>query len=449
MKYWAIILFAVCSASAQVAYPLKLSAGKHYLVDQNGTPTFLQGEGAYSMIAQLSGPQADQYLSNRWTKGFNCALVNLIEHQFTTVHPAPANAYNVKPFTGLISGTWYDFSTINADYFTNVDYQLLRASNYNVCLFVFPAYLGFGGGSEGWYADMTHNSLTSLTNWGKYVAGRYMNFPNIVWVGGGDYNAADKTGIDAVMYGILSVDSNHIVCAHSARNHSGLTDYTESWDLFNSTYTANITASQTLTDYQRSPVSPTFMIESDYNGENSATALTCREEAWQTVFSGAMGNFFGQTATWQFTSGYLTELDNSASTSITNLVKLLRTKSWWLGVPDTNSSVFTSGRGTGGISSQGYISGLRATDGTFVLAYFPDGVSTPTIDMSKLQAQVSASWFNCRDGSSSNFASYANSGSRTFTAPDSNDWVLVLDAPTVATTFTKTYGAGKHGTGTR
>ncbi len=66
----ALLVPIVVSGGVGPAYPLKLSAGNHYLVDQAGTPFFIQGEAAWSLIAQLDTADVETYLSDRLGEGF-------------------------------------------------------------------------------------------------------------------------------------------------------------------------------------------------------------------------------------------------------------------------------------------------------------------------------------------------------------------------------------------
>ena len=73
----------------------------------------------------------------------------------------------------------------------------------------------------------------------------------------------------------------------------------------------------------------------------------------------------------------------------------------------------------------------RTRDGQTIITYIPNGnASTLTVEMTRITSathQAVCWWFNPSTGAASLIGSYANSGTRDFTAPDSNDWVLVID----------------------
>src|ERR1035438_7234219 len=79
------------AASAQPAdsdAPLRISANHRFLIDRHDVPFLLQGDAAWSLIANATREEADAYLRNRRAKGFNAILVNLIEHKFAKNAPA-------------------------------------------------------------------------------------------------------------------------------------------------------------------------------------------------------------------------------------------------------------------------------------------------------------------------------------------------------------------------
>jgi len=62
----------------------------------------------------------------------------------------------------------------------------------------------------------------------------------------------------------------------------------------------------------------------------------------------------------------------------------------------------------------------------------PDGnARARTINLSKIADRdrlARAWWFNPSSGATTDLGTFANSGTHEFTAPDANDWLLVIDA---------------------
>ena len=80
--------------TAGVAYPLRVRGG--HLVDARGRPFLINGDSAWSLIAQLRDDDVDRYLDDRKARGFNAVLVSLIEHTYAS--KAPADIYGTQPF---------------------------------------------------------------------------------------------------------------------------------------------------------------------------------------------------------------------------------------------------------------------------------------------------------------------------------------------------------------
>jgi hypothetical protein len=73
----------------------------------------------------------------------------------------------------------------------------------------------------------------------------------------------------------------------------------------------------------------------------------------------------------------------------------------------------------------------RSSDGQTIIAYLSDGNSTTkTVNMAQItsaSSKAKAWWYNPQTGAATLIGTFANSGSQSFVAPDSGDWVLVLD----------------------
>ncbi len=99
-------------------------------------------------ISGLTSEEAEKYLEDRRSKGFNWVIVNLIEHQFR----GPVDRYGQNPFT--VSG---DFSTPNEKYFAHADWVIRKAAEKGIQVFLAPVYLGYIGTNEGWVKEVLAN----------------------------------------------------------------------------------------------------------------------------------------------------------------------------------------------------------------------------------------------------------------------------------------------------
>ncbi len=407
-------------------FPLHVESGKRYLVDAKGNPFLLQGDAAWSLIAQLTNAEAEQYLEDRRQKGFNTVLVDLISHEFAA--NAPNNAYGDAPF--LTPG---DFSTPNEAYFAHAAYVINLAAQKGILVLLTPAFMGFGGGSQGWYSEMTANGPTKLRDYGTYLANRFRSYDNILWVEGGDYNPPDLDLLRAIPNAIRAVEPKWLHNFNGARGTSALAFLGdgEPWLDVNDIYTeSGDVVPSAFQEYERSQM-PFFLVEAQYEGEGGADEATVRQQAYQAVLSGAMGQIMGNNPVWLFGSGWQQALDSPGARTLSYLPALLAHRAWWTMEPDTNHTVLTTGVNAGGDQA----ATARATGGSFVLAYLP--FTRPvTVDLAQLSGpNVVARWYDPTNGT---FASvdgspFPASGLRVFPSAGANsrgfhDWVLVLDS---------------------
>ena len=108
---------------------------------------------------------------------------------------------------------------------------------------------------------------------------------------------------------------------------------------------------------------------------------------------------------------------------MTRVQALFLSRPWTSLVPDASHTVVTAGYSSG----LNYVAAARASDGATVMAYLPVG-GTITVDMGKVSGHAArAWWYNPRDGTAVSAGAFPTSGQEAFKAPDTNDWVLVID----------------------
>jgi hypothetical protein len=234
-------------------YPLRLSPDGTYVADRAGQPFFMNGDTAWSLIAQLSRVDADRYLSDRAATGFNTILVNLLEHRFA--NHAPSNRAGEPPFARP-----GDFTAPNPAYFANADWMIARAGERGILVLLDALYLGYDCGNEGWCAEVKASSPAALRMFGRYLGTRYRNVPNIVWVIGGDTDpVANGVGphLRALVAGIRAADTTHLFTAHNGPEQSAMDVWAgESWLGLNNVYTYKNTWTKSLAERARQGAKP-------------------------------------------------------------------------------------------------------------------------------------------------------------------------------------------------
>ena len=414
---------SVTGASSSI-FPLHVESGKRYLVDANGAPFLIHGDTPWSLIVQLSRADVDLYLENRRQKGFNTILVNLIEHYFAT-NP-PKNFYGESPFF-----TAGDFATPNDAYFAHAEYVISKAAEKGILVMLTPAYMGSGGGNQGWYQEMVANGTTKLRAYGQYIATRFLAHDNILWVEGGDMNPPNASLMRAIADGIRDIDGRWLQTFHGSRNTSalGFLGTSQPWLQVNTIYTdqTNVVA-HAFQEYARSTM-PFFLIEAIYE---SGSGLLVRQQAYQTVLSGGSGQFMGHSYVWaMLDNNWRWAIDSEGAQTLTHLRTLLESWSWWNLQPDVSNSLLTNGIGTAANRAVAAF----AADRAHALIYTPS-VRTLTVELGQLAGpNVNARWYDPTTGAyvAISGSPFVAGGPRTFTPPGNNargsgDWVLVLQS---------------------
>ena len=418
-------------------FPLDFVEGNRYLVDADGKPFLLHGDSAWSAIAELTREEAEQYLEDRRQRGFNAILVNLLEGQFAS--QAPRNAYGAPPFT-----VENDYSTPNETYFLHVDWLIAKASEKGILVLLVPSYLGFGGGTEGWYQAMLANGEREMREYGRYLGRRYQNYENILWVHGGDFNPPldAKALVREIALGIKEFDIRSLHTAHCAPETSALDYWSgESWLAVDSVYTYGAVFEAAGHAYTRPDALPFMLIESRYENEAvpEGSEQRVRVQAYQALLSGAIGHVFGNNPVWHFSGPgvfpssltWQQSLDSPGARSMTHLRSLFAERAWWALVPDSTATLLTDGLGAG----LDRATAALAENRLFALAYVPS-TRPITLDFSQLAGpNVRARWYDPSAGLYSDIYSgpIPAFGSVVLVPPVANtsghdDWVVTLDS---------------------
>ncbi len=448
---WGSALPAQASGANSPAYPLKVSANKRYLIDQNNIPFLIAGDVPQALVTMVSTAEAKTYFDNRQAHGFNAVWMNvLVAGPYYQNSPIDGRTYDgISPFTGYVSGgtdtAHYDLTKPNEAYFTRVDEMVTLAADHGMLVFLDPIETGQ------WVPTLRNNGPAAARVYGQYLGNRYKRFHNIVWLNGNDFNTwktpGDNAVVQAVAKGIASADQGNLQTVElNVYTSSSFDD--PSWIplvQINSTYTYSPTYIQMLHSYNQTPVAPTYLVEAHYDLENvgkppdyGTPSVLRREEYW-TMLSGGMGQLYGSAYTWTLMSGWQFYLDTAGVTQLTIWNKFFSSIPWQDLIPDQDHTVLSAGLGTYGnlqtrVSQSDYCTAARTPDGSFVVAYLPT-VREITVNMASLKAPANARWFDPTNGTYTAIPGgpFAPAGTQRFTPPGNNhdgdrDWVLLLDA---------------------
>lgn len=405
------------------AAALPLTRSDDRLVDQRGEDFQVRGDAAWSLLVQLTVPEAEAYLDERSAQGFNTLVVELIEHMFAD--DPPRNANGDAPF--LAPG---DFSQPNPAYFDHARQILRAAQERGFVVLLTPAYLGYDGGPEGWYDEMVAAGPDVLRGYGAFVGARFRSLDNIVWLMGGDYTppASGLELVDAVQAGIAESDDRHLFSAHWGPETSG-SDVHVDWLDLDTTYTYAPVHRKSLDDHRRRPDLPRILIEGMYeDGLQEPGQRDLRAQTYHALLTGAQGHVYGQWDVWQMNDDWRAGVRAPGAYAMLVAARFFGPLADVRLVPD--GALLAGGRGDPG--SREYAVAATAGAGLAV-AYVPSG-RTLTLDLSGFDGPVRARWFDPTDGSwtAAREAPLRPRAGTQLATPGVNtagdtDWALVLD----------------------
>jgi len=466
---WIVLaLMFVAPVQAAVAFPVKYSSDRHTLVDQNGVPFPILGRTAW-FVTSLASADYHTFVDDTASRGYTAIELHVVNHDPRGNHP-PFNANGDAPFLKRLNGSpWSgaltysninadapDFTTPNEAYWSAVDGLLSYCESKGILVFMFPAYVGNQGGDQGWMQEMVANGSAKMQSYGAWIATRYKNQKNLVWMMGGDsgnFDTAQTAAESGLLNGLNSVAGQQSTLFSAEWTTGSIATDQSSFGTsmtLNGVYNWNGDInSLSRRAYVRSPTIPAFLLEEPYDEEgpdgnsyNPSAIQPVRRFQWWGWLSTIGGYISGNGYVWPFNSGWQSHLNTQGAQDMARLNAFIGSIPWYNLVPSGLGgmrTLITSGGGSS-VSSTDYVTAAATPQGTLLVAYIPPAHSGAiTVDMAAMGGPVRARWFDPTSGAYTNIGSaLPNSGSRSFTTPGNNsvgktDWVLVLDMSTGTT----------------
>ncbi len=292
---------------------LEISANHRYLTS-GGKPFFWLGDTGWLLLSKLNNEETEQYLDNRKVKGFNVIQVMLL-HSLSAVNRNGDSALiNRNVATPIISSV-----KNKSGYWEHLDFVVDLAAKKGIYLALVPI----------WGSNVKAGLVTSKQAeiYAEFLAKRYKEKPNIIWLNGGDVRGDDSTLVwQTIGKTLKKFDPNHLVSFHPfGRTQSSSWFHTSSWLGFNMfqsghrRYDQDTARNETRfgednwryvqSDYDKRPVKPTFDGEPSYEGMPQGlhdslqprwSASDIRRYAYWSTFSGGCGFTYGNNSVMQF-----------------------------------------------------------------------------------------------------------------------------------------------------
>jgi hypothetical protein len=446
--------------------PLRVSSNQRFLQHADGTPFFWMGDTAWELFHRLTREETELFLETRRRQRFNVIqAVALAEFDGLRI----PNRYGELPLIDL------DPDKPNEAYFKHVDWVIDLAASKGLYIGLLPTW-GDKVVRGAWGEGPIVFDEANAERFGEWLARRYANKPNIIWILGGDRPAvwtgtngglgfAGSTpttddyrplwrsmaaGIDAgtggkalMTYHPNGGGSNRTSCNLHGEDwldlnmmqsgHGGGHDVPV-WDFVTEDYA--LTPTKPTLDaepnYEDHPVNPWPKWDAQFGYYRDHDV---RKQLYRSVFAGACGVTYGHHAVWQFFDealkpavnypdrGWRDAIERPGANQVRHLRGLMESKPYFSRIPD--QSVLASDAGKG----PNHVRATRDSEGRYALVYVPN-TQAVTVHMSAIRASTAkVSWFDPRTGETRLIGQYATTGKRFFLTPEIGpDWVLVLEA---------------------
>ncbi len=421
---------------------LAVHENNRYLMWEDGTPFFYLGDTAWELFHRLTKGEIEYYLSVRAKQGFNVIQAVALAEFSGIVEP---NAYGRVPL--LQKDNIYDSNTPDEgngyDYWQHVDYAIDAAAQNELFIGLLPTWgdkfnRKWGQGPEIFTPENAHT-------YGKWIANRYKDKWNIIWILGGDRpleTQLHRDIITAMAEGIREVDNAHLITFHpmggtssvdfvagqqyidfhTVQSGHGLETYA-SWKLVQRTGEAE---AKPFMDSEPRYEDHPACFKADYGYLWDATDV--RQNAYWDLMEGVCGHTYGNHSIWKFNIDpqaywpyrWQEVLLHDGACQIANLIQLRMSRPYFEFhrapelVQDDSAAMAHQCAGRGE---------------KYAFLYSPLGMPIRAY-LDKLGGKaIKASWFDPRTAEVKTFAIVPPT--ETLFVPPTNgkgcDWVLVLD----------------------
>lgn len=433
---------------------LQVSENNRFFQTADGKPFFWMGDTGWLLFVKCNREDAVHYLETRKKQGFNVVQVMVLHDMNNTKNVYGDNALINEDASRPNVTPGSDFTNADAyDYWDHVDFIVAEAAKRGIYMAMVPV----------WGSNVKSGKVNAQQGeaYAKFLANRYKDDSNIIWLNGGDVKGIEGMDVWKVIGPTLkSLDPNHLVTYHPrGRTSSSDWFHNEAWLDFNmfqsghKNYAQDTSSNETNhygednwkfvdVDYNLKPVKPTMDGEPSY--ENIPHGLhdslqprwkdsDLRRYAYWSVFAGGAGFTYGENGVMQFnkmgdwtenygvTKDWKQTIESPGAKQMVFLKKLMLSHPYFERVP-AQDAVVNSGE------KYDRVAGTKGNN--YAMFYVYNGRNFK-LDVSKLGFKPGkASWYNPANGKKQKLSLKKRVAGMEFDPPgekeDGNDWVLVL-----------------------
>jgi hypothetical protein len=438
------ILFAAlttCSWSQ-----LRVSDNNHYLVTRDNKPFFWLGDTAWELFHRLNREDAEKYLKDRAAKKFTVIQAVALAELDGLGSP---NAYNEIPLENN------DPAKPRDAYFKHVDFIIDKANELGLYVALLPTW-GDKVFKDKWGVGPEVFNTSNAKIYGRWIGDRYKTKTNIIWILGGDRNPRNENDVAiwrAMAAGIAQgVGGNDKALMTFHPQPTNLEDggsskwfHQDDWLDFNMFQTGHCRENniwdRIQVAYRKSPTKPVIDGETLYEDHpvcfnatdlGISSAYDIRKHAYIDVFAGAFGHTYGCHDIWQMYAPdripingphfpWYEAINLPGGAQMQYLRMLIESRPMLDRIPD--QSLINNARG-----DNDRIQSTRGKD--YIFVYSSQGKSFEVNPGALKAKEVSATWFNPKNGKSESAGKFDGTQKIEFSAPTEGygqDWVLIID----------------------
>ncbi|WP_231490925.1 glycoside hydrolase family 140 protein [Pedobacter sp. Leaf170] len=434
---------------------LLVSDNGRFFSNGDGKPFFWLGDTGWLLFSRLNREETNTYLEDRKQKGFNVIQV-MVLHDVAAKNIYGDSALVAKNVSIPVVTDKSDFKDSTAyDYWDHVDYAIDKAAEKGLYMALVPV----------WGTNVKEKKVNEAQAkaYAKFLADRYKDKWNIIWLNGGDIRGSDGLKVwNTIGETLRANDPNHLITFHPrGRTASSAWFHDSKWSDFDMVqsghrrYNQDTSAKEKLhygednwkyieADYKLKPNKPTIDGEPSYEDIPQGLHDT-REPRWNdadvrrygywSVFAGAFGYTYGHNSVMQMykktdlkpaygpNDTWDIALNAKGATQMKFLKDLMLSRSYFDRVPDQTLVAGTNGE---------KYDRVLATRGEEYAMFYTYTGKTFSVQLGKTDGDdVTASWFDPRTGKTTVIGEFENKGIKEFNPPgdaaNGNDWVLILD----------------------
>jgi hypothetical protein len=439
MKHF-ILVFALLSTAGAGRAQFQVSGNHHFLL-KDGKPFYWLGDTGWELLHRLNRHDAERYFKRRSEQGFT-VIQTVVLAETDGLHTPNAN--------GDLPLIQDDPLKPNEPYFRYLDTIIDLADQYHINIALLPTW-GDKVFRDRWGIGPEIFTKENATGYASWLARRYKNKTNIIWILGGDRNPRNQHDADiwrAMGRAIKqATDQKAVISFHPQPNETGSAEWFQQDDwldfnMFQNGHCRDMAVYDKIQhDYNLAPARPVLDGESLYEDHpvcfnahdlGISSAYDVRQYAYLDVFAGAFGNTYGCHDVWQMYSPRFESVNGAhlfwqqaielpGAIQMGYLRKLMESENLLDRIPD--QSIIEEND----LPASERIQATRGKDYAFI--YTAQGKPITVLLWKLNMPKLSAQWFDPRTGKFLPDIKIRSTEKQRFDPPDSGygqDWVLVL-----------------------